>query len=162
MQKITLIAALAQNHVIGKNNQMPWHIPEDFAFFKQYTMGKPVIMGRKTWESLPKKPLPNRRNIVITRQMGFQAAGAEVFSSVQAALNACADAGEIIIMGGEQIYAQTLDLATDLRLTEVKLTPDGDAFFPKFSPECWQKKSHETHLSKNNIEFAFTHYTRQA
>lgn len=160
MQKITLIAALAQNHVIGKNNQIPWHIPEDFAFFKQYTMGKPVIMGRKTWESLPKKPLPNRRNMVITRQTDFQAAGAEVFSSVQAALNACADAAEIIIMGGEQIYAQTLDLATDLRLTEVKLTLDGDAFFPVLNPDCWREILREAQVSDKNVAFDFVHYQR--
>ena len=104
MQKITLVAAVAQNRVIGRDNQMIWHIPEDFAFFKRFTSGKPVLMGRKTWDSLPRKPLPNRRNIVVSRQAGWQAEGAEVFADVQAALSACADAPEIIVMGGEQIY----------------------------------------------------------
>ena len=80
MQKITLVAAVAQNRVIGRDNQMIWHIPEDFAFFKRFTSGKPVLMGRKTWDSLPRKPLPNRRNIVVSRQAGWQAEGAEVFA----------------------------------------------------------------------------------
>ena len=160
MQKITLVAAVAQNRVIGRDNQMIWHIPEDFAFFKCFTSGKPVLMGRKTWDSLPRKPLPNRRNIVVSRQAGWQAEGAEVFADVQAALSACADAPEIIVMGGEQIYAQTLALATDLRLTEVALRPEGDAFFPEFSPSEWREAARETHTSANGTGYAFVHYTR--
>ena len=108
MTKITLIAACAENLCIGAGNAMPWHIPEDFAFFKAYTLGKPVIMGRKTWESLPVKPLPERRNIVISRQADYCAAGAETAASLEAALALCADMGEIVIMGGAQIYAQAM------------------------------------------------------
>ncbi len=160
MQKITLIAALAANRVIGQQNQIPWHLPEDFAFFKQYTTGKPVVMGRKTWDSLPYKPLPNRRNIVISRQADFQAGEAEVFDSVQAALAACADASEIVVIGGEQIYRQTLDLATDLRLTEVRLQPEGDAFFPEFSAGEWLEVSREAQMSANGVAFDFVHYRR--
>ncbi|MDK4688102.1 dihydrofolate reductase [Kingella negevensis] len=160
MPKITLIAALAKNHVIGSNNTMPWHIPEDFAFFKQYTTGKPVIMGRKTWDSLPRKPLPNRRNIIITRQTDFAAEGAEVFTDIQAALNACANETEVMIMGGEQIYRQTLPFATDLRLTEVQLQPEGDAFFPEFLREEWREITRESHVSAKEMAFDFVHYQR--
>ena len=163
MQKITLVAAVAQNRVIGRDNQMIWHIPEDFAFFKRFTSGKPVLMGRKTWDSLPRKPLPNRRNIVVSRQAGWQAEGAEVFADVQAALSACADAPEIIVMGGEQIYAQPLVLATDLRLTEVALRPEGDAFFPEFSVGDWQEVSRERCVSeKGGTAFDLVHYQRKA
>lgn len=162
MQKITLIAAMAQNHVIGNQNSIPWHIPEDFAFFKAYTTGKPVIMGRKTWDSLPRKPLPNRRNIVVTRQQNRVSEGAEIFSSFQAALKACADAPEIIVMGGAQIYAQALteNWATDIRLTEIALQPDGDAFFPQFSRDTWQEISRESQVSAQGIAFDLVHYRR--
>lgn len=158
MPQITLIAAHAANRCIGINNQMPWHLPEDFAFFKQYTLGKPVIMGRKTWESLPKKPLPGRRNIIISRQAGYAAEGAETAASLETALAMCADAPEIIIMGGEQIYRLALPHATDLRLTEVGLEVDGDAFFPEFSAEEWAEQSRESHVSDKGIDYAFVHY----
>lgn len=160
--KITLIAALAANRVIGADNAMPWHLPEDFAFFRRYTEGKPVLMGRKTWESLPKKPLPGRRNLVISRQSGFQAAGAEVFASLDEALAACAGAAETVIIGGAQIYAQALPLATDLRLTEIALNPEGDALFPEFQAADWQECSREAHVSDKGIAFAFVHWRRKA
>lgn len=162
MQKITLIAAYADARCIGINNTMPWHLPEDFAFFKRYTSGKPVIMGRKTWESLPKKPLPERRNIVISRQTDYAADGAEVVTSLGDALALCADAPEIIIMGGAQIYAQALPLATDLRLTEVALQVEGgDAFFPEFSADEWQETARESHTSAKGIDYVFVHYQRR-
>ena len=160
MQKITLIAAYAQNRCIGINNTMPWHIAEDFAFFKTYTLGKPMIMGRKTWESLPKKPLPNRQNIVISHQADYEAEGATVVGSLTAALALCADAAEVMIMGGAQIYEQTLPLATDLRITEVALDVAGDAFFPEFQAHEWQEIGREAHTSAKGIEFAFVHYVR--
>ena len=159
MPKITLIAAYAARRCIGINNTMPWHLPEDFAFFKSYTTGKPVIMGRKTWESLPRKPLPGRQNIVITRQ-DYQAEGAQTAASLEDALALCQDAEEVIIMGGAQIYAQALPIATDLRLTEVGLDVDGDAFFPEFSTETWQEASRENHVSAKGIEYAFLHYVK--
>ena len=161
MSQITLIAAHAANRCIGINNTMPWHLPEDFAFFKAYTLGKPVVMGRKTWESLPKKPLPGRRNIVISRQAGYQAEGAEVAADLAQALSMCAGAEEIIIMGGAQIYAQALTLATDLRLTEIDLSVDGDAFFPEFDTEIWQECAREQHLSAKGLAYAFVHYRRK-
>ncbi|SSY71056.1 dihydrofolate reductase [Alysiella crassa] len=161
MQKITLIAALAQNRIIGANNDIPWHIPEDFAFFKHYTSGKPVIMGRKTWDSLPRKPLPNRRNLVITRQTDWVGQGAEVFANLADALAACGDVAEIIIMGGAQIYAQSIDLATDLRLTEVALQADGDTYFPEFAADVWREVSREKQVSQNGTGFDLVHYVRR-
>ena len=161
MSKITLIAACAPNRCIGIGNAMPWHLPEDFAFFKAYTMGKPVVMGRKTWESLPKKPLPGRLNIVVSRQAGYQAEGAELVDNLNAALAACGGVEEIIIMGGAQIYAQALPLATDLRLTEVGLTVNGDAFFPEFSLDDWREERREAHVLAQGVDYAFVHYVRR-
>lgn len=161
-QLITLIAAVSENGCIGAGNAMPWHIAEDFAFFKSYTLGKPVVMGRKTWDSLPRKPLPGRRNIVVTRQQGWQAEGAEAAGSLAEALSGLADAPEVIIMGGAQIYAQALPLATDLRLTEVKLQVDGDAFFPAFAAADWQETDRSSHVAVNDIRFDFVHYRRMA
>lgn len=158
MQKITLVAACAENGCIGIDNTMPWHIPEDFVFFKAYTSGKPVVMGRKTWESLPKKPLPGRRNIVITRQTDYVAEGAETVASLQEALAACAGVEEIIIMGGAQIYAEAMSFATDLRITEVKLNVAGDAFFPPIDKTVWQEVEREEYESSKGIGYAFVHY----
>ena len=160
MQKITLIAAYAENRCIGINNTMPWHIAEDFAFFKHYTSNKPVIMGRKTWESLPKKPLPNRRNIVISRQLDYVADGAEVVNSLEAALALCIDVAEVVIIGGAQIYKQALPMATDLRITEVALNVAGDAFFPIFNQNEWREMDRETYISTQGIGFTFVHYCR--
>ena len=160
--QITLVAAVAQNRIIGNANQIPWHIPEDFAFFKRYTTGKTIIMGRKTWDSLPRKPLPNRRNIVITRQVDWQADGAQVVHDFQAALQACAGEREAIIIGGAQIYAAALPVATDLRLTEIALNPVGDAFFPPFSRDEWREVACEAHVSAQGIGYDFVHYQRQA
>ncbi|WP_107928434.1 dihydrofolate reductase [Neisseria animaloris] len=160
MQKITLIAACADNGCIGIDNTMPWHLPEDFAFFRTYTSGKPVVMGRKTWESLPKKPLPNRRNIVITRQTGYVAEGAKTVSGLQEALDLCPEAEEIIIMGGAQIYTQALPQATDLRITEVHLNVEGDAFFPTFNRAEWQETARKSHTAANGIRYSFVHYQR--
>ena len=149
MQTITLIAAVADNRCIGSGNAMPWHIAEDFAFFKRYTLGKSVVMGRKTWDSLPKKPLPGRRNIVITRQPLWQAEGAERADSLDAALAMLAEVPEIIIMG------------TDLRITEVRLDIDGDAFFPAFASAEWQEVERSSHTAAaNGIRFDFVHYRR--
>ncbi|KPN73135.1 dihydrofolate reductase [Neisseria sp. 74A18] len=160
MQKITLIAACDNRNCIGINNTMPWHLPEDFAFFRSYTGGKPVIMGRKTWESLPKKPLPGRRNIVVTRQADYAAEGAETVCDLQSALEMCAEAEEIIIMGGAQIYTQALSLATDLRITEIDLDVAGDAFFPDIHPDDWHVNREGLRTAENGINYEFVHYRR--
>lgn len=160
MQKITLIAAYAARQIIGQNGTIPWHISEDFAFFKAYTLGKPVVMGRKTWESLPKKPLSGRRNIVISRNSGLVLEGAEVADDPMKALALCAAADEVVIMGGAEIYRRFLPLATDLRITEVVLDVAGDAFFPPFGADEWREVSRENRISAKGIGFALVHYER--
>lgn len=137
---IVLVAALATNRCIGKNGGLPWHIPEDFEHFKMLTQKKVVLMGRKTWESIPKKfrPLPDRINVVITRQKGYAVPNTvEVFSDIQEALTAH-QGEEICIIGGGDIYRQTIPLADRLSLTEIDTPIDGDTFFPSFSMHDWE------------------------
>ncbi len=133
MPEIVIIAAVARNRVIGRDNQLLWNIPEDMAHFKALTSGHTVIMGRKTWDSLPPRfrPLPGRRNIVISRQADYPVPGAELAGSLDQAL-ALAATGEatIFIIGGEQIYRQAMAVADRLEITEVDLEPEGDAWFP--------------------------------
>ena len=142
--EIVIIAAVAQNRVIGKDNQLLWHLPEDMAHFKAMTSGRPVIMGRKTWESLPPRfrPLPGRRNIVISRQPDYAAPGAELADSLENALARLstveAEHGPVFVIGGEQIYRQALTLADRLEITEVELAPEGDAWFPEISTVDWE------------------------
>ncbi|WP_239372663.1 dihydrofolate reductase [Snodgrassella gandavensis] len=160
--KITLVAALADNNCIGENNRIPWHVPEDFEFFKNYTMGKPVVMGRKTWESLPKKPLPGRPNYVISRQQEQQFSGAILCHSIEEAIQQLADCPEIIIMGGAQIYAQAMPLATDLRLTRIHVSVMGDTFFPAINANEWRQTESSSHISsKNNIAYDLQHFVRR-
>ena len=155
MPEIVIIAAVAKNRVIGKDNTLIWNIPEDMAHFKALTSGQTVIMGRKTWESLPPRfrPLPGRRNIVISRQADFAAPGAELAApgaelaapgaelaaSLEAALQLAAQAETAFIIGGEQIYRQAMDVADRLEITEVDLEPEGDAWFPVIDAGCWQE-----------------------
>lgn len=160
--KITLVAALADNNCIGENNRIPWHVPEDFEFFKNYTMGKPVVMGRKTWESLPKKPLQGRPNYVISRQQEQQFSGAILCHNIEEAIQQLADCPEIIIMGGAQIYAQAMPLATDLRLTRIHVSVMGDAFFPAIDTNEWQQIESSSHISsKNSIAYDLQHFVRR-
>lgn len=160
--KITLVAALSDNNCIGENNRIPWHVPEDFEFFKNYTMGKPVVMGRKTWESLPKKPLPGRPNYVISRQQEQQFSGAILCHSIEEAIQQLMDCPEIIIMGGAQIYAQAMPLATDLRLTRIHVNVMGDTFFPAIDATEWQQAENSSHISsKNNIAYDLQHFVRR-
>ncbi|MDO4879454.1 MAG: dihydrofolate reductase [Neisseria sp.] len=160
MRKITLVAAYARNRVIGADGKMPWHLPEDFAFFKAYTLGKPVVMGRKTWESLPVRPLPGRRNIVVTRQTDFEGEGAETAFGLMDAVSLCDGEAEIVIMGGGQIYEQAMGIATDLRITEIDLAAEGDVFFPKIEDFRWQEVERIPHVAANGIGYAFVHYVR--
>lgn len=143
---LSLIAALAQNRVIGVDNSMPWHLPGDFKFFKATTLGKPIIMGRKTWDSLG-RPLPGRLNIVVSRQTGLVLEGAEVYPSLDAALVRAEEwaleqgASELMLIGGAQLYAQGLEQADRLYLTRVALNPEGDAWFPEFDEQQWKRVS---------------------
>jgi len=160
--KLHLIYARARNGVIGKDNQMPWHLPEDLAHFKRVTLGQPVIMGRKTWDSLPPRfrPLPGRVNVVITRQSDWQAEGAVVAHSLQAAMELCAEHADAWVIGGAQIYAQALPLATSAEITEIALDVAGDAYAPTFGPD-WAETRRESHLAASGLAYSFVTLTRQ-
>jgi dihydrofolate reductase len=157
--KLTLVAAVARNGVIGKDNRLPWHLPEDLAHFKALTTGNAVIMGRKTWESLPPKfrPLPQRLNIVVSRDPAYRADGATTVTSLAAAV-AEADDKPAFVIGGAEIYEQSLALADCLELTEVELDCEGDAFFPAFDRQRWRETARERHRSASGVDYAFVTY----
>ena len=140
---ITLVVAVAENGVIGREGGLPWRLSTDMRRFRDTTMGKPVIMGRKTWESFPKKPLPGRRNIVVTKDPAYSAEEAEVAASLDEALAKCNGADEICIIGGGQIYAQAIAKADRLDVTHVLAAIDGDTLFPHIDPAIWQAVSSE-------------------
>lgn len=155
--KKTIIAAIDQEKAIGKNGEIPWHIPEDLKHFKEKTTGHPVIMGRKTFESLPEnfRPLPERTNIVLTRS-DMDKEGVEIAKSFQKAYSIARDHGEeAFIIGGASVYEQALPQADRMILTEVKKEVDGDTFFPEFDREEWNEESREEHE-----DFDFVTYTR--
>lgn len=139
---VALVVAMAENRVIGKDGGLPWHIPGDLKLFKQTTMGKPIIMGRKTWQSIG-HPLPGRTNIVITRDPAYKADGAQVTGSLEQALDVAADLGalEAMVIGGAEIYRLALPKADRLYVTRVALSPQGDAYFPEFDTDCWRQIS---------------------
>lgn len=155
MSRISFIVAVAEDGAMGRDNQLPWHLPDDMRFFKRMTMGKPVIMGRKTFESIG-KPLPGRRNIVLTRDLDYRAAGCTVVHSVLAALEAAGDVPEIMIGGGAEIYRLFLPEADRIYLTRVMTTvPDSDTFFPALNEEAWQEVSREYHPADERHPFPF-------
>ena len=158
---INLIYARAANGVIGKDGVMPWHLPEDLAHFKRLTQGHPVIMGRKTWDSLSPRfrPLPGRTNIVITRQANWQADGALTAASLDDALKLCGDAQEAWVMGGAQIYALALALAERIEVTEIDQNFDGDAFAPTLGSD-WLETAREAHTASSGLNFSFVTYRR--
>ena len=159
--KINMIFARSANGVIGKNNAMPWHVPEDLAHFKKLTLGSPVIMGRKTWDSLPAKfrPLPGRTNVVITRQTNWQAEGTQIARSLQDALTLCQTSNEVWIIGGAQIYAQAEPQATRIEMTYIDKDFEGDAFAPTLGPQ-WTQSHREDHLSSVGLNYSFITYTK--
>jgi len=136
--RITLVAAMARNRVIGRDNALPWHLPADLAHFKRLTLDKPIVMGRRTWESLPGL-LPRRRHIVISSDPGYRADGCEVVTSPAAALAAAGNAPEVMVVGGASIYAALLPRATHLALTLVDADVPGDVQFPAWSPGAWRE-----------------------
>jgi dihydrofolate reductase len=138
-QEITIIAAMAENRVIGRNNTLPWSIREDMLHFKELTTGFPCIMGRKTWESLPKRPLPKRLNIIISTSLGDDIEGARVFPSLPAAIDFCADYPKVFICGGASIYREALVYANKMELTVIHGKHEGDAFFPEIDTQVWEK-----------------------
>ncbi len=154
--KLNLILARARNGVIGNNNTLPWHLPEDMAHFKRSTLGCPVIMGRKTWDSLPPKfrPLPGRLNVVVTRQIDWRADGAVSANSLEAACAACPPDSTAWVIGGAELYAQALTLASTAVVTEIDADFEGDAFAPRFGSE-WREVARETHLSSTGLGYSF-------
>ncbi len=162
--KISMIAAMAHDRVIGKDNQMPWHLPADLAHFKRVTLGKPVLMGRKTFESIG-RPLPGRRNLVISRNPGYQAEGIEVVGSVEAAraLLASSAVEELMVIGGGHLYAEMLPSADRLYLTQIDLVVEGDTRFPAFDDGQWQRIDCESHPAdeKNPHPYRFETWQRR-
>jgi len=157
--RVFLVAALARNGVIGAQGKLPWRLPEDLQHFKRLTLGRPVIMGRRTWESLG-RPLPGRENIVVTRRAGYEAAGANVASSLQAAIALCAEEPVAFVIGGAEIYAAALALADGLVLTEIDRDYAGDTRFPAWNRSAWKATQRETHASKEGVRFDFVLYER--
>jgi len=154
-----MIAAMGSNRVIGKDNDLPWHLPDDFKYFQQTTKGHHILMGRKNWESLPHKfqPLPYRTNLVITRQEDYQAEGATVITSLEAGRN-IAEAGgeeELFIIGGGEIYRMGLDIAQRIYLTEIDGAFEGQVTFPEFPAEEWEETSREHHPADDRHQYAF-------
>lgn len=163
MTTLTLIVARARNGVIGRDNQLPWRLPEDLAFFKRTTMGAPIVMGRKTHESIG-RVLPGRRNIVVTRDAARQFEGCDAVTSLADALTLAArdEAAEVFLIGGAQLYEEGLRLADKMIVTEIHADFDGDARFPAPDPGVWVEVSRETHRAKepNEFEYAFVVYQR--
>jgi dihydrofolate reductase len=158
--EIVLIAAVARNGVIGRDNALPWRLKADLVHFRAITIGHPILMGRKTWESLG-RPLPGRRNLVVSRDPEFDTPGAELFGTPEAAL--CAAAGaKLFVIGGADLYRQLLDRADALVLTEVQAEPQGDAFFPAFDRQRFVEVRRESHRadSDNDFPFDFVEYRR--
>ena len=165
--KVGLIYARARNGVIGQGGVMPWHLPEDLAHFKRVTLNHPVVMGRRTWDSIPPRfrPLPGRTNIVITRQEDWEETGAQRSSSLRDALqkaeNSCGTSSQVWVIGGAQIYAQAMPLADELVVTEIDADFDGDAHAPAIGPE-WQEVAREAFASRTGLRGAFVTWRRRA
>ncbi len=158
---ITLIAAVARNGVIGSNNALPWHLPEDMKHFRQLTTGNVVIMGRKTWESLPERfrPLPDRLNVVVTRNADYAAAGATVVHALDQAIKVGVGRTAFII-GGAELYAHAFQKAERLELTEIDADIDGDAYFPAFDRAQWREVGRQRGISAEGLRYAFVTYER--
>ena len=160
--EIIIIAALAQNHVIGKDNKMPWHYSEDFKHFKELTTGCPILMGRKTFESIG-RVLPNRRNIVMSRNPEFKIEGCDVVSSLEDGVGLCKESGveKMFIIGGGNVYAQAMPIATIMELTLVHKEVDGNAYFPKWNFSEWKEVSREDKVDeKSGDKFSFVRYQK--
>lgn len=163
MPRIEIVVARARNGVIGSNNALPWRLPEDLVHFKRVTIGHPIVMGRKTWDSIG-RPLPGRRNIVVTRDAEWASEGAERAGSLEEALFACAREERLAVIGGASLYASAMPHAHELIITEIARDFDGDVFFPAIDPSVWREVSRETHRSAgaDAFDFAFVRYARRA
>lgn len=156
--RLSLLVAMAKNRVIGRNNKLPWHLPADLKHFKFLTMGQTIVMGRKTYESIG-KPLPGRANIIITRQAGYEVPGATVVNSIDDALRMCEKVrsinGENFIIGGEELYRQTLKICQRIYITEIQRDFEGDVFFPEFDPGEWEETQRDKHISENDTDLEY-------
>ncbi len=161
---VAVIAAVARNGAIGRDNALLWRDPQDMAHFRQVTIGSPVVMGRRTWDSLPPRfrPLPGRRNVVVTRNAQWHADGAEAAGSLDEALARLADAPKVFVIGGAQLYALALPLADELVLTEIDADLDGDAHFPAWPRAEFDEIAREPHTAADGTRFAFVTYRRKA
>ncbi|HEY7239340.1 MAG TPA: dihydrofolate reductase [Burkholderiales bacterium] len=155
--RIYLVAAVASNGIIGANGALPWRLPEDLQHFKRITLGHPVIMGRRTWESL-KGPLPGRDNIVVTRTAGYEAPGAAVASSLQAALALCLGETVAFVIGGSSLFAESLPLAAGLVMTEIYRDFEGDTWFPQYDRSRWRESQRERHVTADGLKYDFVLY----
>jgi dihydrofolate reductase len=162
MTRLSLIVAMDENRLIGNDNQLPWRLPADLAFFKRTTMGKPIIMGRKTFDSIG-RPLPGRRNIVITRDPEFSAEGCEVVHSIEAALAGCSDHDELMLIGGATLYEQTLDQVSCLYVTRIHHSFSGDTWFPEFDVRHWKISEQQDFDpdQSNSFAYSFVKYVRE-
>lgn len=159
LPRLSLIVAYARNRTIGRDNQLPWRLPPDLAHFKRTTLGHPIIMGRRTWESLP-RALPGRLNIVISRNPAYEAPGATVVGSLEHALAAVGEADEVFVIGGEQLYRLALPLARRVVATELGVDVAGDAVFPKLPPG-WVETERLSQPAHDGLPYAFVTYLRQ-
>ncbi len=155
MSIVSLVLARADNGVIGDAGGLPWHLPDDLRHFKALTLGKPCIMGRKTWESLPRKPLPGRTNIVVTRDERFAAEGAQVVHSLDAAFALAGDAEEVCVIGGAEIFRMALPRATHIHLTEIHAAFPGDTTMAPFAPPAWQETAREAHATAEGLRYSY-------
>lgn len=158
--RVYLVAAVAANGIIGAGGKLPWHIPGELKHFKKLTLGHPVIMGRRTWESL-KGPLPQRENIVVTRTPGYEAAGAAVASSLDAALALCAGEPVAFVIGGTRLFEEAMPLAAGMVLTEIRRDYAGDTWFPRWDRAQWRESQREAHTAPDGTRFDFVLYERK-
>ena len=157
--RVVLVAAVAANGIIGASGRLPWHIPGELLHFKKLTLGHPVIMGRRTWESL-KGPLPQRENIVVTRTPGYEAPGAAVAASLEAALALCAGEPVAFVIGGTQLFKASLPIAAGMVLTEIRRDYEGDTWFPAWDRSQWKETRREAHTARDGTRFDFVRYER--
>ena len=158
-----MIAAMAENRVIGIENRLPWRMPADLKWFKQQTLGKPIVMGRKTFESFGARPLPKRSNIVVSRNPDYHAEGAQVVESLEAGLQAAGEADEVMVIGGANLYGQALERADRIYLTLIRHSFEGDAWFPELDDTDWRLTRQEDHAADddNPYPYSFLIYERR-
>ena len=157
--RVYLVAAVAANGIIGAAGRLPWHIPEELKHFKRLTLGHPIIMGRRTWESL-KGPLPQRENIVVTSTPGYEAPGAAVANSLDAALALCIGEPVAFVIGGTRLFEESMPIAAGMVITEIKRDYEGDTWFPKWDRSEWRESQREAHTAPDGTAFDFVLYER--